>query len=123
MADYTTTITGMRVATIEGLPDTVIIADWNRIGTQDGQTFQLPGTTLLSPPNPDNFTPFDQLTETQVAGWVNAKEDTPTGQFPAIQDHIQYVLNQMILNAQGQAAPLPWAPPEPDPIPPVQTQP
>lgn len=117
MATFTTTVTAVRTVTMDGLPDVVIIVDWNRTGVEAGQTFQLSGTSTVGPINPSDFTPFDQLTEEQVAGWVNAKEDTPEGQFPSMDAHIQYVLNKMIVDSQGTPTPLPWAPPAPTPDP------
>lgn len=111
MTDFTTTINGVRVATVDGLPNVVIRVEWTLSGTDSGQTFELPGNSAVGPIDPNAFTPFDQLTQPQMVEWVNSVEDTPTGKFPGLKAHIQMVLDRMKVDAEGEQKPLPWAPP------------
>lgn len=102
-------LTPLRTATIGDLTQVVKEADWIMSGTESGQTFELPQTTAFPSPDSAGFVPFANLTEQMVAGWI-AQNDT---RVPAIQAHIQYVLDQMVAAAALTPEPAPWAPPAP----------
>ena len=70
-------IKNMEVRKSEGnLSDVVIVVYWDRDGsrTVSGKTYSASsaGVTIVGPPDPYSFTPFDQLTEQQVVGWVES---------------------------------------------------
>jgi hypothetical protein len=61
------------------MTNVVITVHWRFQGRQmhnDKQYFaETYGATTVSQPNPESFTPFDQLTEEQVVGWLEAELD------------------------------------------------
>jgi len=67
----------MEVVPQEGsLNEVVIIIYWDRNASRvsGGKTYTAhrTGISNLGPPDPYNFTPFNQLTQQQVVGWVEA---------------------------------------------------
>ena len=115
-ATFTYKINGIRTATVGDKTNVVKQVDWAMIGTQDGQTFELPQSTTLSDPG-ENFIPFSKLTEAEVIAWVQATDT----RIEAIQAHVQYVLDKESEKAALVLATMPWAPAveEPSPAPEV----
>lgn len=118
MPTYKINITGIRVGEVNGLPDAIIRVDWELRGFEGAFDTTLPGHTEMDPADPMRFTPFAELTPEQVAGWVEAKESVPGGQIERFKVHIDHVLQQKIIQSQGQAKDMPWGQPEPDTTPP-----
>lgn len=59
------------VATENGLNNVVDRAYWHYTADDgEGHTAMVYGEQVFGPPDPNNFTPYDQVTEAQVAGWV-----------------------------------------------------
>lgn len=60
----------------ESMTDVVIIVDWRRTcaETIDGKDYyaDVYGSYSCSNPNPEDFTPYDQLTYEQVCSWLDA---------------------------------------------------
>lgn len=111
-ATFTTRVSGLRTATVAGLPDVIRQVDFIIVGTQDAQTFELPATTDLHEPDPGNFKQLADVTEADVAGWV----DGAFVHLEGVRAHIQMVLDGMCARAVCEEKPLPWAPvPEADP--------
>lgn len=54
------------------LSDIVMLVNWRYQGSDGVRTSNVYGTTVLSPPDLNNFIPFDQLTTAQVSAWVQA---------------------------------------------------
>jgi hypothetical protein len=65
----------------EDLTDVVIIVHWRFQGNEsyDGKDYfaEVYGATSVGMPDPESFTPFDQLTKDQVVGWLEAALDVP----------------------------------------------
>lgn len=104
-------ITGLRTQTVSGMENAVKQVEWTMIGTEGTQTFELPQTTTVPDPQSDGFVPLANLTEAQVIAWIEAHEP----RIPAIQAHIQSVLDLEVAKSQLQTAAMPWAPVAPAP--------
>ena len=99
-------ITGLRTQTVNGIENAVKQVEWTMVGTEAGQTFELPQTTTVPDPQSDGFVPLANLTEAQVVAWVETHEP----RIAAIQAHIQTVLDREVVKSQLQPAAMPWAP-------------
>ena len=99
-------ITGLRTQTINGIENAVKQVEWTMVGTEGTQTFELPQTTTVPDPQADGFIPLQNLTEAEVVAWVEAHDL----RIPAIQAHIQTVLDREVAKAQLVSTPMPWAP-------------
>lgn len=114
---YTWAVTGMKVLKSAGsLQDYVVNVQWTKTGTDDnGHTGTFIGATPFQPdPTQSSFVPFDQLTESVVLGWV---QPIVVGMY---QEHVDGVIAKQIADKVDPVTeqPLPWAPPQPDPVPP-----
>ena len=59
--------------TVENAQDVVVFAEWKLTSTaEDGVSVQRVGSEAFAF-QPEGFTPFDQLTEQQVLGWINER--------------------------------------------------
>ena len=99
-------ITGLRTQTVNGIENVVKQVEWTMVGTEGTQTFELPQTTTVPDPQADGFIPLANLTEAQVIAWVEAHDP----RIPAIQAHIQSVLDREVAKAQLVQQQMPWAP-------------
>ena len=54
----------------EGLEDVIIAVNWRYQGSDGYCTSSVSGITNTGPPDPNNYTPFNQLTEAEVIQWV-----------------------------------------------------
>lgn len=90
--------------------DVVITVHWRLSATDGGYSATMYGSMSLSFEDDGNFTPYDQLTEAQVIGWVEAAhgETTVTQMKDALLKQIQDQQNPPIIRK-----PLPWIQPEP----------
>jgi hypothetical protein len=109
---YTWKITGLKVKNEESLTNVVYQTYWKKIGTdEDGNVGDFSGSTPFpaSTVNPDNFTPFDELTEEQVLSWI---QPIVVGSY---EQHVNEQIQKQIDNKKnpGINKPLPWAP-QPD---------
>lgn len=108
--DYTWAITNIRKGPSGDLSDVVLHVRWTLTGTDaDGDTGAFQGATPLSPPTGD-FTPFEELTEAQVLGWVQA---VVVGDY---RDHVYGQIAKQIAAKKSAvvdmgAEELPWATP------------
>jgi hypothetical protein len=109
MTTFSLAIRAARTRDEGGLTDILTAVEWVLTGVQGSATFELPGKTTMGPVDPQNFTPYAQLSQQQVLDWVNAIEDTATGQFPGMRAHIDMVVTRMAAEAALAAKPLPWA--------------
>jgi len=111
---HTWELTGMKLQSGDGVTNAVVQTYWKC----NGHTSDLPdfvGTFSGATPfdiatiDPDNFTPYDELTETQVLGWIEAAA-------ASYMDHINEQIENQI---KEQIAPetevnegdFPWSPP------------
>ena len=90
----------------DGLTDVVKSASWTRTATEvvgdKTYTASFPGVTPFSAPDPAAFTPYNEITEEQVIGWISAKvnvEDMDTRLVQKVEDQI---------NPPVEELPLPW---------------
>ena len=111
-ATFTTTILGDLLTTnIDGYTDVVKQANFLLTGEESGQTFQLTSTANFDVINPENFIPYNELTQQEVISWING-----LGMTKSMQAQIQIVINQMIFSAELTPLPAPW---DPAPTPPT----
>ena len=92
----------MNCSTTEQNPDTVIICHWTCSGT-DG-TYNASIYSTCSVPSPTgSFTPYSQLTQSQVLDWCYANGVDKTATEAAVEAQLQAQINPPIVNL-----PLPW---------------
>lgn len=109
-ATFETKINAIRTGTVGELTNVVKRVEFTVKGTEQGQSFELPQSVDLADPQSEAFVPLAQVTEANVIQWVNENFTNMS----AVQEHIQYVLNQEVAKAALAETPLPWAPaPEP----------
>ena len=100
-------INGMECKVQEGnLQDVVIIVFWTRLATQQSggkeYTASQYGSYACPAPNPSSFTPYNNLTQQQVEGWLNSGLDVT-----AIDATLDAQLQNQITPPVVQL-PLPW---------------
>jgi len=86
------------------LTDVVITADWRCNGTQDQYSGTCYGSCSFAPPSGD-FTPYPDLTQSQVLGWCYANGVDQA----AIEANVTQQINDQI-NPPVVTLPLPWFP-------------
>jgi hypothetical protein len=112
-ATFTWTIANMQVVPqLDGQTDVVVQATWVCTGVEDanGKTYTNSangGGAFTAPQQGQPFTPYDQLTQEQVLGWV-----WQTISQEKIESGVQGQLNNQI-NPPTVDLPLPWVAPEP----------
>lgn len=113
-ADFTIKITGLRTATVNGIENAVKQVEWKLIGTEAGQTFEMPQVTEVPDPQSDGFVPLANLTEAQVVAWIETHEQ----RLSSIKAHVQFVLTREVAKATLVPVAMPWAPVAETPQPP-----
>ena len=91
---------------INGFPEVVLTVGWNLEGSDGTYTSNIYSTASLNPPQEGNadFTPYADLTEEQVLGWVwaNGVEQAPAEE--AVTAQVAALVNPPVVSP-----PLPWA--------------
>jgi hypothetical protein len=90
---------------VEGLPDVVVTAAWRCNGTDGQYNGSVYATVSFTPPNPDDFTPYLNLTQEQVLGWVWSNGVDKDAAEAAVVQQIEQQINPPIITP-----PLPWPP-------------
>ena len=94
----------------DGQTDVVFVVHWTCAGQQSsgGQTYNASvySTCSLPAPTGSDFTPYSQLTETQVLGWIWANGVDKTATEAAVSQQIANQINPPVVTP-----PLPWATP------------
>lgn len=94
----------------EGLPNVINVIHWRYQATQvDGdKTYfaETYGASSVGQPNPQNFVPYEDVTEAEVVGWLT--EILPVG---AMQASLEANIALQI-NPTEVTLPLPWSQPE-----------
>ena len=111
---YTWKVTSMKGINLPEEPNTIIQTYWTKTGTDEqGNEGVFSGATPFNPADidPDNFIPYDQLTEEIVLGWIQA---VVVGSY---EEHVDGQIQKQIDLLKVKDEPLPWAPPTPDPEP------
>ncbi len=94
----------------------IIGTRWEVTGTdEDGNEGKFSGATPfhLSTVDPNNFTPYDQLTETQVLGWIKntVSGSASTNYWGHISERIQEQIDKNSMQiSEVTGGDLPWAP-------------
>lgn len=83
----------------QGLSNIVSSIPWTYIGTDEyGKTYTLKGETQVGAPNPEMFSPFEELTRPIVEGWLTSVLD-----IPAMQAQIEAMAEAEFLQEQTYA--------------------
>lgn len=126
---YTWKLTGLTKSNPPSLSvsNVIIGTRWEVVGTdEDGNEGKFSGATPfdLSTVDPNNFTPFDSLTESQVLGWIQTKvSSSAAGYWDHISGKIQEQIDKIAMQiSEVGSGELPWAPsgsitPAPSPAP------
>ena len=96
-------ITAMDCSTTETNPDTVIVCHWTCAGT-DG-TYNASIYSTCSVPSPTgSFTPYSDLTQSQVLDWCYANGVDKTSTEAAVEAQLQAQINPPVVTPA-----LPWS--------------
>jgi hypothetical protein len=82
-------------------PQTVVMSNFTI--AKDGQSVNY--SVNLLPANPDNFTPFDQITQAQALAWTQAA--LGPDRVAAMENEVDILIAQAAVPTP-QPAPLPW---------------
>ena len=123
---FTTTITGMEAYPLkEGVPLYVFRVYWNYLGADEKFSTAMQGSTDVPTSDPQSATPYADLTQEQVMGWVQTY--TPSWMWSEYTDKITAWITAQYTPATLNP-PLPWSvekielpvdPVEPTPIEPI----
>ena len=87
----------------EDLNDVVYTVHWRYRGTdENGITAETYGAQSVGTPDPDDFTPYDEITKEQVVSWLEASMDVD-----AMDVNLANQIN-LIINPVDVTLPLPW---------------
>jgi hypothetical protein len=100
---YNWQIIAMDCSTTEQHPDTVIICHWICSGT-DGTYSSFINNTCSVPTPTNTFIPYNQLTQSQVLGWIWANGVDQTVTEAAVAQQIASQINPPVVTLA-----LPWA--------------
>lgn len=68
---YSWVLDPLNVKPVDGtLSDVVVSIDWKRIAVDGGYSAYAYGRVVLGPPNPSDYIPFSEITESEAEGWV-----------------------------------------------------
>jgi hypothetical protein len=98
------TINSMMV-TNDIAPDMVTMTSFTLTDTQDGLTGQVSYSLNLLPADPDNYTPYSQVTEAQAIGWTQAAAGAE--RIASWEAEVQAQIDAQKIPTP-QPAPLPW---------------
>lgn len=87
-----------------GLSDVVYVVHWKYTATSEDELFTstTSGIANIASPDPENFIPFEDLTQSQVEGWVESAVDL---------EKFRDILDNIILEKQTPTTELkdvPW---------------
>ena len=105
MTTYTTTITNMYTVNTPD-PDYVVNVLFTVTGVDGEYTASIDGNVQFSQ-NAENtgFTPYAELTQEQVLGWINESTDNEANYYANIDGQIESMKNPPV---SPQNTPLPW---------------
>jgi hypothetical protein len=110
MTTYTWNVTALYTETIAGEQNYVVIANYEVVGVDGEYTASLSNIARFSTENVANFTPYEDLTNEIVIGWIQAEfgVDGVNNLEACIQGQIDSQINPPVV---PQNSPLPWATP------------
>jgi hypothetical protein len=108
MTTYNWNVTALYTETIAGEQNYVVIANYEVVGVDGTYTASLSNIARFSTENVDNFTPYEDLTNEIVIGWIQAElgVDGVSNLEACIQGQIDSQINPPVV---PQNTPLPWA--------------
>jgi hypothetical protein len=81
----------------DGMQDVVTTVHWRYNGTtEDGVSAEIYGAQAVGTPTPDAFTPYPELNEEQVIGWMEETMDVPAMQLN-IAEQIELIINPVMV--------------------------
>jgi hypothetical protein len=82
MTTFNWTISAVeRAISLDGLSDVIQTIHWRYRGiNENGVTAETYGAVAVGEPNPQDFTPFDEVTASDVEGWLVNLLDVPSMQ-------------------------------------------
>lgn len=102
---FTTTIDSMyTLPQVDGETDVVVNAIWTVYGTDGQVAASIGGNTQFTLEQGGTFTPYSQLTQAQVIGWIPAEQIASAQS--CVQGQIDSILNPPV---SPSAQPLPWS--------------
>lgn len=102
---YNLEILKLQVKILENTLENVVFqADWRYTATSQDEEHveQAVGLASIPAPDPDNFTPFEDLTEEQVKDWVENEVD-----FNKFKEYLDNIIEEKI-NPPTEAKDVPW---------------
>jgi hypothetical protein len=110
MTTYNWNVTALYTETIAGEQNYVVIANYEVVGTDGTYSASLSNIARFSTENVDNFTPYEDLTNEIVIGWIQDElgVDGVSNLEACIQGQIDSQINPPTV---PQNTPLPWATP------------
>lgn len=110
MTTFTWAVTQLLTETIAGEQNYVVIANYEVVGVDGDYTSSIQDSARFSTDNVDNFTPYEDLTNTIVIGWIQSLlgVDGVANYEACIQGQIDSQINPPVV---PQNTPLPWATP------------
>jgi len=105
MTTFTTTINAMYTLDTPD-PGFVVNVLWTVTGVDGSNTASIEGNSMFSVQE-GTFTPYDQLTQEQVIGWISPQDITNAQ--ANVQGQIDSMINPPV---SPQNTPLPWAAPQ-----------
>jgi hypothetical protein len=106
MTTFTWTVTQLLTETIAGEQNYVVIANYEVVGVDGQYTSSISDSARFSTENVDNFTPYEDLTNDIVIGWVKSMlgPDTVANYEESIQGQID---SQITPPVTPEVTPLP----------------
>ena len=100
---YVTTINQMY--TVPNPPEYVVNVLFTVSGIEGEYTAQISGNIWFTPEPGQTIIPYEQLTETEVIGWINAATNNQENYYLNINGQIESQINPPVV---PEAQPLPW---------------
>lgn len=95
-----------RAVNLEGLPDVIQTIHWRYKGIdENGVTAEIYNATSVGAPNPEDFTPYDGITSSDVIGWLEDILDVPAMQ-SNLADQIAYTIAPTTITEPLPSAPV-----------------
>ena len=98
-----------RAVNLNGLPDVIQVVHWRYRGIdENGISAELYGANALGDPNPEDFTPYTEVTSVDVEGWLESifsitdeEAEVPVSKLDQmklnIQDQIELLINPVTI--------------------------
>lgn len=107
MITYVLTILYLNTELVEGqLENVVSAAGWTMAASDDmdpPNTYSVRGTNTFPKPDPQNFTPYDQLTEETVKNWIYSSDG-----YISVKAFLATKIGEL-QESNNKVLPLPWA--------------